>query len=117
LPIDYKKYPANWKFISRNVIKDAGNCCELCYAPNGEIVYRHKEKDWPHPWTETVAFGGKKTKIVLTLHHIDGDKTNNSKLNLIALCQKDHLRLDLARHIKNRKTNKQDKAQTKLLEE
>ena len=45
-------------------------------------------------------------KIVLTVHHIDSDKNNNERQNLICLCQKDHLRLDLHKHMQNRKAGK-----------
>jgi 5-methylcytosine-specific restriction endonuclease McrA len=114
MPCDYKKYPENWKWLSKQVIADAGDKCELCYAPNGVTIVRWT-KQYVYPWTERqgVLNEGKETKIVLTVHHIDGDKANNSKQNLIALCQKCHLRLDLGRHMANRKRNK-DKAQEKL---
>lgn len=85
MPINYKDYPENWKEIRANIIERAGNRCELCDAEN------HK----PHWKTGS--------KVVLTIHHIDGNKNNNNPLNLIALCQRCHLRLDLYKHIKNRK--------------
>jgi hypothetical protein len=40
----------------------------------------------------------------LTVHHINDDIKDNHKLNLIALCQRCHLRLDLKRHVEKRKT-------------
>ena len=104
-PIDYKDYPDNWKWLSRQVIKDANNKCELCYAPNRQwIIRRYNTADYP--WVlfkgnEEVE--GKPIKVVLTVHHIDLDKKNSKKQNLIALCQKCHLRLDLLHHMKNRK--------------
>jgi len=109
MPIDYKEYPENWKWLSKQVIKDAGNKCELCFAPNGIIVGRFNS-DYSHPWeyTETLDECGvdfKETKIVLTVHHIDGNKMNSTKQNLIALCQRCHLRLDLLKHMNNRNSN------------
>ena len=43
------------------------------------------------------------TKIVLTVHHIDSDKQNSEKQNLIALCQRCHCRLDLYKHMRKAK--------------
>jgi len=113
MPINYKEYPPDWKMISRNHIKAAGNRCELCWAPNGERVTRFPNTpEYCHPWAPgymtfgktngTVVHDFKKTKIVLTTHHIDGDHYNNTKQSLIALCQRCHLRLDLAKHMKKR---------------
>jgi 5-methylcytosine-specific restriction endonuclease McrA len=84
MPIDYKNYPDDWKLISKAVIKKAGNKCELCNADNYESHWKTG------------------SKVVLTVHHIDCDKNNNSKFNLIALCQRCHLRLDLETHISKR---------------
>lgn len=88
MPINYKDYNKDWKEISKTVIANAKNNCELCFARNHE----------PHWLTEST--------VVLTVHHIDFDKTNNTRVNLIALCQRCHLRLDLGLHLKNRKINK-----------
>ena len=111
MPLDYKDYHPDWKNISKSVIAKAGNCCELCGAPNNQSVFRPAKchtGELDRPWyydgeVDDCGYVGRYTKIVLTVHHIDANKRNNSKLNLIALCQKCHLRLDLARHIYNRK--------------
>ena len=89
MPINYKDYPKNWKDIRKLVLQRAGNKCELCGAKN-------KEK---HPVTGS--------KVVLTIHHINSDKSDNRACNLIALCQRCHLRLDLCKHIDNRKNKKE----------
>lgn len=88
MPINYKDYHPAWKFISRAVISKANNMCELCDAMNR----------MPHWKTGS--------KVVLTVHHIDGDKNNNNKLNLICLCQRCHLRLDREKHVKKRKAKR-----------
>lgn len=71
-----KLYPANWKQISAIVRIKAGNKCEICDAEN--------EK--PHPITGS--------KVVLTVHHLDFNPSNNEEYNLVALCQRCHVRLD-----------------------
>jgi 5-methylcytosine-specific restriction endonuclease McrA len=116
MPCDYKQYPENWKWLSRQIISDAGNRCELCYAPNGEEIYR--DKGCTYPWAiaeelDCVQFHKHKIiRVVLTVHHIDSDKSNNTKQNLIALCQRCHLRLDLQKHMKNRREKNITKGET-----
>lgn len=85
MPRDYSKYARNWKEIAKQTILNAENRWELCRAENGK---RH--------WLAG-------SKVVVTVDHVDGDKRINSKYNLIALCQRCHLRLDLELHISNRK--------------
>ncbi|HEC87929.1 MAG TPA: HNH endonuclease [Thermoplasmata archaeon] len=91
MPIDLKKYPGNWKDISKAVKIKAGNRCELCDA----------EADRPHWKTGS--------KVIITVHHIDGNPMNNSPHNLIALCQRCHLRLDFEKHIQNAKNTRMKK--------
>ena len=84
--INYKEYPENWfTEIRPTILKRANNCCEECGVKNYSIRG--------------------KTKIVLTIAHLDHDHKNiNVSLSrLKALCQKCHLKLDLPRHIENRK--------------
>lgn len=112
MPCNYKDYPANWKEIIAEKKRKHNNKCELCYAPNGEQVTRMDNTN-EYPWRPGYIscwkhVGGvdsrmPMTKIVLTVHHIDSDKTNNSDANLILLCQRCHLRLDMEKHVKNRK--------------
>lgn len=74
-------YPKNWREIALRVKEEAGWRCEWCGARHGE----------PHPVTGS--------KVVLTVHHIDGDARNNARSNLVALCQKCHLEADREMHI------------------
>jgi hypothetical protein len=71
VPIDYKKYGKLFQIISR-VLRGYGKCC-FCGAHN----------HYPHPRTGS--------RVVLTCHHIDGDRNNNSLDNLVPLCQACHL--------------------------
>jgi len=86
MPINYSDYHPKWSLISRLIrFKRAQNKCEWCGAEN----YKS------HPVTGS--------KVVLTVAHIDHDKTNNRFNNLAALCQRCHLRHDLKQHVQNRK--------------
>jgi len=86
MPINYKEYHPKWSLISRLIrLRRAKNKCEWCPAENGQ----------PHPVTGS--------KVVLTVAHIDHDKTNNRFTNLAALCQRCHLNHDRHQHAYNRK--------------
>jgi len=120
MPCDYSTYDPRWKEIVAEKKRKHNNKCEMCYAPNGETVYRYGSKS-PLPWTfkpmsfeieelpgglrDWKAVEGKPVKIVLTVHHIDGDKTNNEDSNLLLCCQKDHLRLEIPLKKKKRSGN------------
>lgn len=68
MPINYKDYPENWEKIAERIKKKNDYKCERC----GHI---HEVK----------------TGYVLTVHHLDGDKTNSAEWNLAVLCQRCHL--------------------------
>ena len=94
MPIDYNDYHPKWSLISRLIrFKRAENKCEDCGAVNYE----------PHPVTGS--------KVILTVAHLDHDKSNNKFDNLKALCQKCHLAYDLPRHIENRKYGRNHRKQ------
>jgi hypothetical protein len=77
-PIDYSKYPPNWKEVSKRIrferAKESG--CEFCGAQNGQT----------HPTTGTFT--------VLTVAHLNHDPWDCRDENLAALCQTCHLRYD-----------------------
>jgi hypothetical protein len=86
MPIDYKEYGPNWKYISERIrFVRAGNHCEMC----GAVNYM------PHPETGS--------KVVLTVAHLSHNIKDNREENLKALCQKCHLNHDRALHVFNRK--------------
>jgi 5-methylcytosine-specific restriction endonuclease McrA len=92
MPIDYKEYHPKWKLISYLIrFVRAKNKCELCNAEN----YK------PHPITGS--------KVVLTVAHMDHEKTNNRFWNLKALCQRCHLQHDMKHHVFNRKYGRKTK--------
>ena len=85
MPINYKDYPRNWPEIREAILIRAEDKCELCGAENGK----------PH-WKT-------KSKVVLTIAHLDQDIENNAKYNLRALCQRCHNIIDLPYRIKRRR--------------
>ena len=94
MPIDYKKYPDNWETeIRPKILKRAQDCCELCGAINKSIIKRFSTGKWTSSKSAQLSYL-KETKIVLTIHHINHDIKDNRDCNLIALCQRCHLRLD-----------------------
>jgi hypothetical protein len=112
MPIDYSKYPPNWKTeIVPAVLARAGNCCEECGLENKSTVYCIKlwlKEDGRYKFT-SVWFRDQRdakrerrdsllrhVKVVLTIAHLDHDETNHEvKLErLKALCQICHLRYD-----------------------
>lgn len=106
MPVDIKRYPAEWREISNRIrFGRAGGVCEWpnCTARHGQ----------PHPETGS--------KVCLTVAHlpIDAngvacdvhDKMHATDYNLLALCQAHHLRLDAQEHAANaRRTRMAKKA-------
>ncbi len=94
MPIkDRSKYPSNWKEITARERMRAGDECELCGARQHQ----------PHPKTGS--------KVILTVHHIErgiGEEEHQYP-NLIVLCQRCHLRLDLRKHLHNGKLTREKK--------
>lgn len=92
MPIDYSKYPPNWKELRQQVLDRAGNCCE------GSPTYPdcRAENYWLHPVTGS--------DVILTIAHLDHDSDNmDVKIErLRAWCQRCHLKYDHKRHIDNR---------------
>jgi len=118
MPIDYKRYPPNWKKeIVPRILNRAQNKCECCGLENGEIVWAPKWRGKVHGWFreydvaitykrsfESRSIKGKtidipnpkRVKVVLTIAHLDHDETNHevSDDRLKAMCQLCHLRYD-----------------------
>lgn len=63
-------YPQNWEAIAQVVKDAAGWRCEHC----------------GHPHEPEAGY-------TLTVHHLDGNKSNCTPCNLVALCQRCHLRI------------------------
>jgi hypothetical protein len=124
MPVDYSRYPADWKAISLRIRERDHQCCKWCGVPNGAWIVRWQDKDgdgytiYTHAedmkdgswqaWNEdedgpcseidefVPALGdGKPIKVVLTVaHYPDPDPSNCSDGNLQSLCQRCHNRTD-----------------------
>ena len=68
-------YPSNWPEIAKAIKDKADWHCENCYHPH----------DTPNGY-------------MLTVHHLDGNKANSRYENLVALCQRCHLRIQARYH-------------------
>lgn len=112
MPIDYKKYPVDWKQIRARILEREGNACKFCGVKNYAMGSRAPDgtfydESQVNGMNSDVGyhifgdFGVKRIKIVLTVAHLDHDITNNSDENLAALCQRCHLRHDHEHHRKN----------------
>lgn len=93
MPMDRKRYPANWKEIAFLVKEDADWKCECC----GRQCRRPGEPFDTHRRTLTVA-------------HLDHTPENCERSNLRALCAPCHLRYDAKQHAESRRRNKGQQA-------
>lgn len=129
MPMDIKRYPANWLEISKRIrFERAKHCCEWCHAPNGAWIVRYKNDEASFEIcteSEAADFKGdhvfhKPVRVVLTVAHLgtphtDGtpgdkhDKMDVRDENLAALCQRCHLAYDLQDHIQHRRENREAK--------
>lgn len=130
MPIDYKRYPPNWKTeIRPRILERAQNKCEWCGVRNESIIVRtgnkwryicSTEHDMIHAKVRYSGYnysGALKrlgfTKIVLTIAHLDHDADNHDVTDdrLAALCQRCHLKHDMKNHVNNRKYGRHWKKQ------
>lgn len=112
-PENRDRYPPDWPEISRRVREEAGQRCEACAAPNGELIRRGRDASggalWrpasatayedgfcaetgvevPDTGADTVDWGNP-VKVVLTVAHLDHRPENVDRANLRAWCQRCH---------------------------
>jgi hypothetical protein len=69
------EYPADWEGIALRFKMEARWCCEHCFHAHDPDAGR-----------------------CLTVHHLDGDKSNCAFENLVALCQVCHLHIQARYH-------------------
>ena len=95
MPVDYGKYPKDWKRISLSIRERAGNRCDCVgecglHGETGRCTERNGE---PAKWA--------KGKIVLTVAHLNHTPMDCRDENLKAMCQRCHLRYDHDLHQRN----------------
>lgn len=126
MPVDWSRYPKNWSEIRARILvratgPDGVSRCERCGVPNHIFIRRqygpgrdpvnyNELSDWE---AERAALDGERvTLVVLTIAHLgtphaDGrpgdkhDKLDCRDENLLALCQRCHLREDMHDHVRN----------------
>lgn len=134
MPIDYGKYPKNWKQLRQRVLKRANHCCEHCGVPNYATIIRssvdpeqylllrddgiyYTMEGLPVRMSEMPdEYAGKDIRIVLTTAHLNHDIDDNRMENLKALCQLHHLRLDKDYHADNARKTRAAKREAALKE-
>lgn len=123
MPINYQDYAPNWKTeIRPRILTRAKNRCEQCGLENYSHIIRHKR--YPEvcliydPDEMAYRLRGElvrlselpdgfddrpEIRVILTIAHLDHDKSNNADDNLKALCQRCHLIHDKTQHTQNAK--------------
>ena len=94
-PEDRARYPDNWPDISASIRRRSGGRCEC----KGECGRGHRGRcrawhDQPHPVT--------RSRVVLTVAHLDHTPENCDPANLFAACQACHLSYDAEHHAATR---------------
>ena len=117
MPVDYSKYPPEWKQISKRIREREGDKCKWCGAPNHTNICRRKVDlaDWVL-WIDRLEMDydqrekfREPIEVVLTVAHLNHDTKDNRDENLAALCQLCHLRYDAKYHAENSKATRRAK--------
>ena len=91
-PENRSRYPADWPEISRGIrFERAGSRCE-CTGQCG----LHKGRRCTERNGEAAEWA--KGTVILTVAHLDHQPENCGEENLLACCQKCHLRIDRQHH-------------------
>jgi hypothetical protein len=111
MPIDYRKYPKDWKQRRARALRRANYKCEHCGVENYSVIVRGEGKAYQkigaHNSYESASLHRdiirdgahpKAIAVVLTLAHLDHDDWNQDvKDNRLAvLCQRCHFQYDRA---------------------
>src|SRR4030042_668138 len=85
-------YPPNWRELSRWIrFERAGGVCEC----TGECGQHHHGRCCELDGKPARSFNG---RVMLTVAHLDHDTHSANTANLRAMCQRCHLRYDIAHH-------------------
>ena len=100
MPIDYTAYPAHWRALSQWIrFKRAQNQCE-CMGECG----LHRTNPGPRRCVEQNGQPAQfaRGRIILTVAHLCHDTHCANLDHLRAMCQRCHLRYDIAQHVETR---------------
>lgn len=98
MPYDRSRYPPDWPAISRAIRQRAEGRCECA----GECGL-HRTTPGPRRCVERNGEAARwaRGRIVLTVAHLNHDPQDCRPENLKAMCQRCHLRYDVALHRRN----------------
>lgn len=113
MPIDYSKYPPNWKDVIRpRILKRDNYACKFCLLPQRAVGYRELNgsfvicdefmEEWARKADKRVF------TIFLTVAHLCHDPMCEKDEHLAALCQKCHLNHDRPVNIMKRRRRRAD---------
>lgn len=131
MTFDPKQYPANWKAIRAHILERAQGKCETCGLADRCLIIRSSKDgakylvlrdddifyhgDEPVRLSEIAdEFSGDLVRVVLTVAHLDHDRSHNTDDNLKALCQRCHLQWDMPIHIEHAKETRYQKELARL---
>ena len=115
-------YPIDWPLISRQIrFERARGRCEICHRPHATRLTQLGDGRWfdeatgcwrddaggVASWPDIVEFTAAVTRrVYLGTAHLDHDPQNSHWRNLLALCQRCHLRHDRLEHLRRRRRNR-----------
>jgi hypothetical protein len=108
MPMEYDRYPKDWKTIALKIKKDADWICEHCEKPCRKVgesvgefekrlgdIWRPLLTEKLKDYKETGILQYKPKRFLLTVAHLDQNPSNIDADNLRALCAPCHLRYDV----------------------
>jgi hypothetical protein len=119
MPMNRKRYPANWEAISLEIRSASSWTCQSCGKPCRkpgvnwddftDFLWDNHPRYWHNQTYQTVqddetgecGFVDKPGRFTLTVAHIDHDPANCDRANLIAECAPCHLKRDAPHHARN----------------
>ena len=106
MPVDWSRYPKDWKRIREAILTRSGGQCECA----GECGL-HRTTPGPRRCLERNGHRAQWANglVVLTVAHLNHDTQDNRPANLKAMCQRCHLRYDATHHAKNAKATRERK--------
>lgn len=99
MPMDRARYPADWDAISKRIREErAAGRCEC----RGECATPHDSPGGRCEEVNRAPARGFRGRVVLTVAHLNHTPMDVREENLLALCQRCHLRYDRAHHAQTR---------------